>query len=168
PGPPGGRRPKADRAAEGGSAADQPGPLSWPGADPAARRYEALRAIALAGAGGGWRYQLPVLAARGMASWLAQEPAGPGPGDLQAAAMPQAGPSLSAPDPVLPGTSTNGGDARPPGRVLPAGRGGLPGPGRHRARPGILPAGPRLRRLAAGRQDLRPRRHAHLRRGRPV
>jgi hypothetical protein len=28
--------------------------------------------------------------------------------------MPQAGPSLSAPDPVLPGTSTNGGDARPP------------------------------------------------------
>jgi hypothetical protein len=55
-----------------------------------------------------------VLAARGVASWLAQEPAGPGPGDLQAAAMPQAGPSLSAPDPVLPGTSTNGGDARPP------------------------------------------------------
>ena len=65
-------------------------------------------------AGGGWRYQLPVLAARGMASWLAQEPAGPCAGDLQAAAMPQAGPSLSAPDPVLPGTSTNGGDARPP------------------------------------------------------
>ena len=28
--------------------------------------------------------------------------------------MPQAGPSLSAPDPVPPGTSTNGGDARPP------------------------------------------------------
>jgi hypothetical protein len=55
-----------------------------------------------------------VLAARGMASWLAQEPAGPGPGDLAAAAMPQAGPSLSAPDPVLPGTSANGGDARPP------------------------------------------------------
>ena len=53
-----------------------------------------------------------MLAARGMASWLAREPAGPG--DLQAAAMPQAGPSLSAPDPVLPGTSTNGGDARPP------------------------------------------------------
>ena len=53
-----------------------------------------------------------MLAARGMASWLAQEPAGLG--DLQAAAMPQAGPSLSAPDPVLPGTSTNGGDARPP------------------------------------------------------
>jgi hypothetical protein len=53
-----------------------------------------------------------VLAARGMASWLAQEPADPG--DLAAAAMPQAGPSLSAPDPVLPGTSTNGGDARPP------------------------------------------------------
>ena len=75
-------------------------------------RYEALRAIALAGPGGGWRYQLPVLAAGGMASWLAQEPAGPG--GLQAVAMPQAGPSLSAPDPVLPGTSTNGGDARPP------------------------------------------------------
>ena len=55
-----------------------------------------------------------MLAARGMASWLAQEPAGPGPGDLAAAAMPQAGPSLSAPDPALPGTSTNGGDARPP------------------------------------------------------
>ena len=114
PGPPDRRRRKAASTAESGSAADQPGPLSWPGADPAAGRYEALRAIALAGAGGGWRYQLPVLAARGMASWLAQEPAGPCAGDLQAAAMPQAGPSLSAPDPVLPGTSTNGGDARPP------------------------------------------------------
>ncbi len=54
-----------------------------------------------------------MLAARGMASLLAQEPAGPCAGDLQAA-MPQAGPSLSAPDPVLPVTSTNGGDARPP------------------------------------------------------
>jgi hypothetical protein len=49
-----------------------------------------------------------------MASWLAQGPAGPCAGDLQAAAMPQAGPSLSAPDPVPPGTSTNGGDACPP------------------------------------------------------
>ncbi len=28
--------------------------------------------------------------------------------------MPQAGPSLPAPDPVPPDTSTNGGDARPP------------------------------------------------------
>ncbi len=90
----------------------QPGP---PGADPAIERYEALRAIALAGVGGGWRYQLPVLAARGMASWLAQGPAAdPGAGDHQAAAMPQAGPSLSAPDPVPPDTCTNGGDARSP------------------------------------------------------
>ena len=48
-----------------------------------------------------------------MASWLAQGPAVTDPGDHEAA-MPQAGPSLSAPDPVLPGTSTNGGDARPP------------------------------------------------------
>ncbi|HWM95701.1 MAG TPA: hypothetical protein VNO54_01480 [Streptosporangiaceae bacterium] len=55
-----------------------------------------------------------MLAARGMASWLAQEPAGPCAGDHQAAAMPQAGPSLSAPNPVPPATSTNGGDARPP------------------------------------------------------
>jgi len=89
----------------------QPGP---PGADPAVERYEALRAIALAGAGGGWRYQLPVLAARGLASWLAQEPAGPCAGDHQAAAMPQAGPSLPALDPVPPNTSANGGDARSP------------------------------------------------------
>jgi hypothetical protein len=88
------------------------GPSS--GADPAVGRYEALRAIALAGSGGGWRYQLPVLAARGMASWLAQGASGPGAGDHQAAVMPQAGPSLPAPDPVPPGTSTNGGDARSP------------------------------------------------------
>jgi hypothetical protein len=50
-----------------------------------------------------------------MASWLAQGPAAdPGAGDCQAAAAPQAGPSLSAPDPVPPDTSTNGGDARSP------------------------------------------------------
>jgi hypothetical protein len=48
-----------------------------------------------------------------MASWLAQGPADPRPGDLQAA-MPQAGPSLSAPDPAPPATSTNGGDAHLP------------------------------------------------------
>jgi hypothetical protein len=91
----------------------QAGP-PWPGADPAIGRYEALRAIALAGAGGGWRYHLPVLASRGMASWLAQGPAVTDPGDHQEAAMPQAGPSLSALDPVPPGTSMNGGDARSP------------------------------------------------------
>jgi hypothetical protein len=85
----------------------------WPGADPAIRRYEALRAIALAGEGGGWRYHLPVLASRGMASWLAQGPAVTDPGDHEAA-MPQAGPSLSALDPVPPITSMNGGDARSP------------------------------------------------------
>ncbi|HET9079604.1 MAG TPA: hypothetical protein VFO01_03685 [Trebonia sp.] len=105
------RRPKA---ADGGSAAARPGPPPGPGADPAIGRYEALRAIALAGAGGGWRYQLPVLAARGMASWLAQGPACPGDGDCQEAAMPQAGPSLSAPDPVPSAASVNGGDARSP------------------------------------------------------
>ncbi|MGH3202423.1 MAG: hypothetical protein ACRDP5_10300, partial [Streptosporangiaceae bacterium] len=102
-------------AAERGSAAAQPGPPPGPGADPAIGRYEALRAIVLAGEGGGWRYQLPVLAARGMASWLAQGAAAdPGADSHQAAAMPQAGPSLPAPDPSLSGTSTNGGDARPP------------------------------------------------------
>ena len=42
------------------------------------------------------------------------------------------------------------------------------GPGRDRARPGMLPAGPRLRRLAAAHPDLRPQRHPDLRRGRPV
>jgi hypothetical protein len=111
PGTPGRRRPKAAATADNGSAATRPGP---PGADPAVGRYEALRAIALAGAGGGWRYQLPVLAARGMASWLAQGPADPGNGDCQEAAMPQAGPSLPALDPVPSGTSVNGGDARSP------------------------------------------------------
>jgi hypothetical protein len=51
-----------------------------------------------------------------MASWLAQRPAvaDPGAGDHQAAAMPQAGPSLPALDPVPPDTSANGGDARSP------------------------------------------------------
>jgi len=49
-----------------------------------------------------------------MASWLAQGPADPGTDDHQAAAMPQAGPSLPAPDSVPASTSTNGGDARPP------------------------------------------------------
>ena len=114
PGTPDRRRPKAAAAADGDGAAGLPGPR--PGADPAIGCYEALRAIALAGAGGGWRYQLPVLAAQGMAAWLAQGPAltDPGAGDHQAAAMTQAGPSLSAPDPVPPGTSTNGGDARSP------------------------------------------------------
>ena len=62
----------------------------------------------------------------------------------------------------------SGASRRRPGRVPAPGRRGLPGPGRHRPRPGMLPAGPRLRRLAAARQDLRPHRHAHLRRGRPV
>lgn len=72
PGTPDRRRPKAAAAADGDGAA-LPGPP--PGADPAIGCYEALRAIALAGAGGGWRYQLPVLAARGTAAWLAQGPA---------------------------------------------------------------------------------------------
>jgi hypothetical protein len=113
PGTPDRRRPKAAAAADGDGAA-LPGPP--PGTDPAIGCYEALRAIALAGAGGGWRYQLPVLAARGMAAWLAQGPAvaDPGAGSCQPAAMTQAGPSLSAPDPVPPDTSTNGGDARSP------------------------------------------------------
>ena len=80
PGPPGRRRPKAAGTADPDGATVQAGP-PWPGADPAIGRYEALRAIALAGAGGGWRYQLPVLASRGMASWLAQGPAVTDPGD---------------------------------------------------------------------------------------
>jgi hypothetical protein len=50
-----------------------------------------------------------------MASWLAQGPAAdPGAGDCQAAAAPQAGPSLPAHDPILPDARTNGGDARSP------------------------------------------------------
>ncbi len=49
-----------------------------------------------------------------MASWLAQGPAVTDPGNHHQAAMPQAGPSLSALDPVPPGASMNGGDARSP------------------------------------------------------
>jgi len=51
-----------------------------------------------------------------MAAWLAPGPAaGPGAGDCQAAAAPQAGPSLPAPDPALSEhASTNGGGARSP------------------------------------------------------
>src|SRR5260370_19131626 len=114
PGTPGRRRPKAAAAADGDGAAGLPGPR--PGTDPATGCYEALRAIALAGAGGGWRYQLPVPAARGMAAWLARGPAltDPGAGDHQTAAMPQAGPSPSAPDPVPPRTGTHGRRAPPP------------------------------------------------------
>jgi hypothetical protein len=101
-------------------------PTPAAGADPAIGRYEALRAVALAGAGGGWRYQLPILAASGLAAWLAQGPALPGPGadasDAEPrAAMPRAGQSPSAPDPVPPRPARKGGDAAIPARTsLPA------------------------------------------------
>jgi hypothetical protein len=50
-----------------------------------------------------------------MASWLAQGAAAADPGaDDRQAAMPQAGPSLPALDPVPSPASTNGGDARSP------------------------------------------------------
>jgi len=97
-------------------------PTPAAGADPASRRYEALRAVALAGAGGGWRYQLPVLAGSGLAAWLAQGPALPGPGadasDTEPrAAMPRAGQSPSALDPVPPRLTRKGGDAATPART---------------------------------------------------
>ncbi len=78
----------------------------------------------LAGSGGGWRYQLPVLAASGLAAWLAQGPAAGGPvagagaSDAEPrAAMPRAGQSPSALDPVPPGPARKGGDAATPART---------------------------------------------------
>jgi hypothetical protein len=87
-------------------------------ADPAIGRYEALRAVVLAGSGGGWRHGLPVLAASGLAAWLAQGPAldepGAGAGSTGSrAAMPRAGQSPSAPGLVPPGPARKGGDAAP-------------------------------------------------------
>ena len=57
---------------------------------------------------------------------------------------------------------------RGPGRVPAAGRRGVAGPGRDRARPGMLPAGPQLRRLAPAPRAVRDDRHPDLRRRRPV
>jgi hypothetical protein len=66
-----------------------------------ASAYEQLRGIAASGLGGGWRYGAAVLAASGMAAWMAsaaawtpeRPPAGQRDG---AAAQPQAGQSLPA------------------------------------------------------------------------
>ena len=58
--------------------------------------------------------------------------------------------------------------APPTGKDSSSGRRGLPRPGRDRARPGMLPAGPQLRRLAPAPRALRHDRHADLRRRRPL
>jgi len=92
-----------------------------------ASAYEQLRGIAASGLGGGWRYGAAVLAASGMAAWMASAatwtPQRP-PADRRdsAAAQPQAGQSSSAPDQSLPAIPAEGGKntspACPP--LLPA------------------------------------------------
>ena len=62
----------------------------------------------------------------------------------------------------------SGASRRGPGRVPAAGRRGVAGPGRDRARPGMLPAGPQQRRLAPAPRALRHDRHPDLRRRRPL
>ena len=62
----------------------------------------------------------------------------------------------------------SGAIGRGPGRLPAAGRRGVPGPGRDRARPGMLPAGPQQRRLASAPRDLRHDRHPDLRRRRAL
>ena len=57
---------------------------------------------------------------------------------------------------------------RGPPRVPAAGRRGVAGPGRDRARPGMLPAGPQQRRLAPATRDLRHDRDPDLRRRRAL
>ena len=62
----------------------------------------------------------------------------------------------------------SGASRRRPGRLPAPGRRGVAGPRRDRARPGMLPAGPQLRRLAPAARDLRHHRHPDLRRRRPL
>jgi hypothetical protein len=92
-------------------AADQAGDTACPAQS--AGRYELLRAAAVSGSGG-WRHGLGVLAARGMAAWMAAwaavEAASPEPG-ATAGTAPQADASLSATTPSPSTPSTGGGDA---------------------------------------------------------
>jgi len=81
-----------------------------PGAGQLAERYEQLRQAAVAGTGG-WRHGLGVLAAKGMASWLAAwaalgAPAKPG--DTPAT-TPRADSSLSTTTQSLPTPEQKGG-----------------------------------------------------------
>jgi hypothetical protein len=77
--------------------------------------YEQLRGIASGGLGGGWRYGAAVLAASGMAAWMAGvatwAPGRP-PADRRdgAAAQAQAERSPSAPDQSLPTICAEGGE----------------------------------------------------------
>jgi hypothetical protein len=81
-----------------------------PSAGRLADRYEQLRQAAAAGAGG-WRHGLGVLAAKGMAGWMAawaSLPAPAEPGDTPAA-TPRADSSLSTTTPSLPAPAEKGG-----------------------------------------------------------
>jgi hypothetical protein len=112
-GPPGtspGSQPKAART----QAADQG---AWRDASAAAltSAYEQLRGIAGGGLGGGWRYGAAVLAASGMAAWMAGAAtwaAQCSPADRRdgAAAQAQAERPLSAPDQSLPAICAEGGE----------------------------------------------------------
>jgi hypothetical protein len=84
--------------------------------------YEQLRGIAAGGLGGGWRYGAAVLAASGMAAWMAGAATwAPGrpPADRRdgAAAQAQAERSPSAPGQSLPAIYAEGGDN--PGSACP-------------------------------------------------
>ncbi len=80
-----------------------------------ASAYEQLRGIAVGGLGGGWRYGAAVLAASGMAAWMASAatwtPQRP-PADRRdsTAAQTQAGQFPSAPGQSQPATSAEGGN----------------------------------------------------------
>src|SRR5262245_31549167 len=84
-------------------AADQAGGTACPAQS--VGRYELLRAAAASGSGG-WRYGLGVPPARGMAAWMAAwaavETVSPEPG-VTARTTPQAGASLPATTPSIPG-----------------------------------------------------------------
>ena len=80
-----------------------------PGAGQLAERYEQLRQAAATGAGG-WRHGLGVLAAKGMAGWMAAWAALPDPaepGDTPAA-TPRADSSLSTTTQSLPAPGEKG------------------------------------------------------------
>ena len=106
PGTIGRRRPKAASALPAGQDA---------GAAALAGAYEQLRGIAVGGLGGGWRYGAAVLAASGMAAWMAAAatwaPHRP-PADRRdgAAAQAQAERSPSVPDQSLSAISAEGGE----------------------------------------------------------
>ena len=101
------RRPKADNTPPAGQDA---------GAAALAGAYEQLRGITAGGLGGGWRYGAAVLAASGMAAWMAAAatwaPHRP-PADQRdgAAAQAQAERSPSAPDQSLPAIFAEGGES---------------------------------------------------------